>query len=212
MVELFNQYREWIYFGLLFISILFNFFKKGKIKIDGKFLEEFNMKYKTFLGTLTKESKEPVSQSFTPYQDQYVLDPATNELVKLEVQRNVQKYIESFADCALECVMDKFLNVQSVDNDNIIETYNQRRVDLADLGAFMELAEEYREKYEMPLTASVSEIYARIDKESQDLKLQLGEKMKQNLKLEITNNILENMEVDDETQKNSPNNSQSNKE
>lgn len=76
----------------------------------------------------------------------------------------------------------------------------------------MELAEEYREKYEMPLTASVSEIYARIDKESQDLKLQLGEKMKQNLKLEITNNILENMEVDDETQKNSPNNSQSNKE
>lgn len=108
--------------------------------------------------------------------------------------------------------MDKFLNVQSVDNDNIIETYNQRRVDLADLGAFMELAEEYREKYEMPLTASVSEIYARIDKESQDLKLQLGEKMKQNLKLEITNNILENMEVDDETQKNSPNNSQSNKE
>lgn len=127
------------------------------------------MKYET----VDSKRKCPyVGQTFTDYVKDYILNPGTNELEELPKLKNVQAYIQSFLCTCLEASLEKFL--PKIENaEDVTADYTQRLNDLAVLGDYMELAEEYREKLNLPDTASVAEIYAAVDKSAQDLKCKL---------------------------------------
>lgn len=132
--------------------------------------EENEMKYKTF-----DDSRKIKGQPFTPYRDAYVLNTATNELDKLPVPKNVQEYVQSFVECALERAFERFLPRVERDDDSVIADYTQRVEDLAALGEAMDIAEDYRERFNLPDSMSIADIYSRVDKEAHKLKERLSE-------------------------------------
>lgn len=134
------------------------------------FLEEkTEMKYKTF-DTAHQNEK---SQKFSKYVDDYVLDPATNLLEKLPRQKNIQEYINSFVDCALERAFERFMPSKVIEDDSVAD-YTQRLSDLGTMADAMDVAEEYRERFGLPDTLSVKEIYEYVDREAKALKEKLS--------------------------------------
>ena len=173
-MEFFATYQDQIIeivclvFGAV-ISLI-TFFRTGSIsKTVKNFKEVLDVKYKT-----VDTNREIFhSQTFTPYRDNYVLDTATNELEKLPNPENVQESIQSYIDTSLQAALEKYLpNIgkQQIEEDDLIADYTESRNDLAAIGDAMELAEEYRDKFNLPDTMSIADIYQHIGKYSEDLK------------------------------------------
>lgn len=140
--------------------------------------------------------KKPIkkfAQSFKSVVPTYQLDEKTHKLVETGF-RDIQKEIDSYADCALNKMLDKFLNVEDkiseqfnvVDTDEVVETANN--FDLADLGEALEVAEIYREKYGLPLSSTPHEIFAYIKQKEKDVNSKIENLKLKNEKGEIYNN------------------------
>lgn len=128
-------------------------------------------KYKTYDGVVSTPSKK---QEFKETIPDYVLDTSTNELVRLEQDKNVQTRIQSLVESCLERALERFLAQEAPADPEILrEDYSQKVDDLATIGAAMEAAEEYRERFNLPDTASYADIYAAVDKEAQRVKAEL---------------------------------------
>lgn len=127
-----------------------------------------DLKYKTFE---TANVQRPVPQTFSPMKDEYILDPKTGEIEKLPIQKNVQDEIDSYLECALDRILERLLPKDNVtETDDPFEGYSVRVADLSELGSAMELAEDYRERYNLPATYSMAQIYEYVDKEAAKLK------------------------------------------
>lgn len=149
---------------IAFVGFIVTMVRTGSVKKSLNAMQEVNeMAYKNL--------KKSRAQSFTPYEKDYILNPATNELEEKEVPKNVQEYIQSYVDTCLEKALEKFLPSDKVseDNDHIVD-YSETVQDLAVLGDAMELAEDYREKYGLPDTYSAKQIYDFVNQRAQSLK------------------------------------------
>lgn len=124
-------------------------------------------KYKT-LEDAPAASKASV-QSISEEVVDYVLNPDTNRLEELEVKKNLQKDIQSYIDCALERALERF-HVSSEQPDesreSLVEGYSAVNQDLSVLADAMEVAEQYRDEFGLPDTASLSDIYGEVDRQA----------------------------------------------
>lgn len=121
------------------------------------------------------EKQKPAAQSFSEYKKDYVLNSATNELEELPNPVNIQAKIDSYLECALDRVLDRFTPNVVESSDMVREDFQNSVDDLASLGEAMEIAEEWRDRLELPASYSMAQIYAAVDERAQKLKKNLSD-------------------------------------
>lgn len=168
----FDYVLQCLPFVLAFIAFIITFVRTGSVKKSLRdFKEVFEVKYRTFD---TRDKTAPKPTEFSPYVDDYVLNPDTNELEKLPNPKNIQAKIDSYIECALDRSLEKFMPNVVSEIDDVSEQYSRSREDLASVGEAMEIAEEYRDKFGLSDNASIADIYSELDKHSRVLKDKLS--------------------------------------
>lgn len=114
------------------------------------------------------EDVEFLPEEFSQFVDDYIYNPVTNQLTVSPVKKDVQAYIESFADSSLDVALDKFLNVATDDQDEVADV-TRDMTDLAVMAEMYERAEEYREKFGLSDDMSISQIYGFVGDKSAEL-------------------------------------------
>lgn len=156
-----------------FICFIVTLFRTGSIKKSiNKFLEVFELKYDTID---SKRNEEKFAQSFSELVDDYILDPQTGMLEKLPQKKNIQAKIQSYLDCALDRMLEKFLPNVVEERDEVAGNFTRAKEDLAVVGEAMEVAEDYRVQLGMDEKASLSDIYTKLGQLSEELKLKLSD-------------------------------------
>lgn len=154
------------------IGSLFVFIRTRSLSKTLKYLKECEeMRYKT-VDTPTEHKQE-----FSETVPDYVLNPSTNELERLPVDKNVQEMIQSYIECALERALQRYVNIHDAEDQvmPVIE-YERAVSDLADLSQAIETAEQYREEFDLPDSYSISQIYQFVDQRAKELKQQISTK------------------------------------
>lgn len=107
-----------------------------------------------------REKTKAEAQSFNPLVTQYRFNKATEELEELPDKLDIQKFVDSSLNTALESMFDKFLqpDAQSVISDSI----DDHRDTLDRLCDAMDFVEEVKDKYGMSDVASVKDVMSRI--------------------------------------------------
>ena len=123
-----------------------------------------------------KQEKPVYQQTFDYLVTDYEWDGVRECLVEKPVKRDLFEEIQSNKDCALDIILDKFggyppvqdgrVPVQGIVDLDVTERGN----DLLKIASLIDTAEMYREKYNLPLSMSVSEIYAAIEKTAAEVK------------------------------------------
>lgn len=173
---------------LLIISFVFNvvnFFRTGRLNKSSK---------KFIKGTyeeMSRDLKRPVhSQSFTEERDDYVLNTVTNMLEKSLIPVNVQKKIQSYVGTCLENVLNALLHPEDFeDGDNVtlqdsVASRNDMLEDLSYAGEMFDIAEEYRERFNLSPDMSVQDIFKFVQTQADEM----GERLKNQGQQEVENN------------------------
>ena len=117
------------------------------------------------------DNKKPYTQSFSQYIDMYEYDEKKGEVIKLPQKFDQQAYIQSFSDCALDKILDKYSEIMpnvdpislfSVDLATLDDTgVNDCTVDnsLHAYGDYISKAEDIREQYNLPTNLSADDVY-----------------------------------------------------
>ncbi|QXN75065.1 hypothetical protein [Microvirus mar18] len=118
---------------------------------------------------------DPAAQSFTNMRTEYKLDKRTNTLVELPDKTDLQELINSAVSTAFEQQIARLL----VDHEQPIPDTNEQDYedsvdDLMDFAAVLDRAEEYREKLGLPLEMPVTDVFAKVQSYSEDLKKKLS--------------------------------------
>jgi hypothetical protein len=123
------------------------------------------------------------TQSFISKEPEYKL---SKDGLSLEVvgEIDVQEKIQSFSSCALDKILDKFLDVSNYVNPNAtivdeVFDYTDLKSDLADLGDLYDKAEFYKEQFGLPLEFSANEVYSWLNSKSRELGYTIENLLKQ---------------------------------
>lgn len=174
------------FFVGVFIMNIVNFFRTGRLSHGAKkfISDEVN--------TLKKDTSG-YSQTFSEEVPDYVLNAVTNELEESPIPRNVQKYINSYIDTALDRVIERFLpeNVVEAEGDDNVADYTQMYEDLAYAGEVFDIAEGYRDRFNLPPTMSVQDVFNYVEK--------MSEEMAERLKNQTNKSEVEDNETSQET-------------
>lgn len=175
-----------LFFVGVFIMNVVNFFRTGRLSHGAKkfISDEVN--------TLKKDTSG-YSQTFLEEVPDYVLNPVTNELEESPIPKNVQKYIDSYIDTALDRVIERFLpeNVVEAEGEDNVADYTQMYEDLAYAGEVFDIAEDYREKFNLPDTMSVQDVFNYVEK--------MSEEMAERLKNQTNKSEVKDNETSEET-------------
>ena len=95
----------------------------------------------------------------------------------MPVDKDIQAYIDSYIDCALDKILERFLPITPPTDAQFIEL-EQMQTDLAQAGELFDLAEEYRDKFNLDDSLSVSQIFEYVQQESDKLAKDLDERVK----------------------------------
>lgn len=106
-------------------------------------------------------------QSFSRYVDEYIYNERTKLLEKLDTQIDIQEKINSANVGTLQDILDKFTldsndiinNNGVLVNSNVIGDYSRKRADLSELGELIEIAQDYREQYNLPIDMPIEKVY-----------------------------------------------------
>lgn len=171
-MEVFSRLFDWnfdsvlslLFFVSIFVVSVINFFRTGRLSNGAK-------KFITDEVNMLKKDTSGYSQTFSEEVPDYVLNPVTNELEESPIPKNVQKYIESYIDTALDRVIERFLpeNVVEAEGEDNVADYTQMYEDLAYAGEVFDIAEDYRDKFNLPDTMSVQDVFEYVEKMSEDL-------------------------------------------
>lgn len=164
----FTQYGDYIFYAVALVLYFIQLIRTNSTKKAVNNLKDIYMqkKYKTAY------DNNKVSQAFSKTVPDYVLNVETNELERSPVDKDLQDYIQSFADVAIQNAIEKFLP-KVIEDDDKIADYTSKREDLAVIGEAMDRAEYYREKYNLPSSYSVREVYDFVQKQADELKANL---------------------------------------
>lgn len=113
------------------------------------------------------------SQSFSNLEPEYALAKNGREL-EIVGQIDLQQKIQSFENCALNKILDKFLDLDQylgrpnmTPSDQIYEAVNY---DLADLAEIYEKAEDYKQIFGLDWNLSPNQVFDWLGKNSDQLK------------------------------------------
>lgn len=159
-------------FGLLisvivgFLCFLVTLFRTGSVQKAIKNLKEYEemIKYK-----VAEKPQEPKVQEFSKTITDYILDPVTNELEVSPIPKDVDAEIQSFKDVSLESALEKFLPDDVKTSDQIAD-YANMSADLSVLADAIDLAEDYREQYNLSDDMTTEQIFKFVQQQSDDLK------------------------------------------
>lgn len=135
-----------------------------------------------------KQKKPVYQQTFDYLVTDYEWDGIRECLVEKPVKRDLFEEIQSNKDCALDVILDKFGGYPPVQDGKIPITgivdldECERGNDLLKMASLIDTAEMYREKYNLPLSMSVSEIYDAIDKLAVEMKEFYDNSLTENVK------------------------------
>lgn len=171
-----------------FIFGIVNFFRTGRL----------NNSAKNFIKGEVEELKTRPNrvavQTFSEERTDYILNKATNLLEESPLKVNVQKEIQSHVESCLEFVLEALNNpesyVQDGDNVKVVDSVAERNAmneDLAYAGDIFDLAEEYRERFGLSADMSVQDIFAHVQKYSDEMGKRLQEQGK-NTESEVNEN------------------------
>lgn len=123
------------------------------------------------------KQKTPVyQQTFDYLVTDYEWDGVRECLVEKSAKRDLFEEIQSNKECALDVILDKFGGYPPIQDgkvpiDGIVDLdETERGNDLLKMASLIDTAEMYREKYNLPLSMSVSEIYEAIEKTAVEVK------------------------------------------
>lgn len=124
---------------------------------------------------LSKKNGASFSQSFKSVVPTYALDEKNHILVETGF-KDLVKEINSYADCALDKMLDKFLessfefqNQYEIHDDGSVRdlTFNN---DLASLGDVYEQVDLLKEKYGLDVNMSINDVYKFIEMKKAQIK------------------------------------------
>jgi hypothetical protein len=129
-----------------------------------------------FCEVLMKQKTPVYQQTFDYLVTDYEWDGVRECLVEKPVKRDLFEEIQSNKDCALDIILDKFGGYPPVQDgkvpiEGIVDLDAiERGNDLLKMASLIDIAEMYRDKYNLPMSMSVSEIYTAIDKTAAEVK------------------------------------------
>lgn len=134
------------------------------------------------------KQKPVYQQTFDYLVTDYEWDGIRECLVEKPVKRDLFEEIQSNKDCALDVILDKFGGFPPVQDgrvpvQGIVDLDEcERGNDLLKMASLIDTAEMYREKYNLPLSMSVTEVYDAIDKLAVEMKEFYDNSLTENVK------------------------------
>lgn len=121
---------------------------------------------------------DALSQEFSNLKTEYKLNERTNELVELPDKTDLSQQIQSVNVSTLDMLLEKFgvsnfSDVLKSVEPTVKGDYANVSDDLDDIAQAMDIAEEYREKFDLPLEMSIKDIYSHMS----IYQKQLGDKL-----------------------------------
>lgn len=112
------------------------------------------------------------SQKFSKYDKQYMFNDVSKELVELPDSLDIDEYVNSFKECAIDKVLDKFLNIPKygVNYDNLPRDEDGNidmslvQSDLDELQDVSNLVSEIQGTYDLPSNYTIGQIYEYLTK------------------------------------------------
>ena len=175
MVNLsFEQIVKFILGLLVLIAPIVTFIRTGSIKKSLKEIDNI-VKYKNEnLDTST------YTQSFDRMVDDWQFSEEKDAPILIG-KKDIQAYIQSFADTALDKILDKFLTgglqvpvtrVQEEDGINDIDYTREPMLTYAEL---LDKAEEYRERYKLSDELNALDVFKFVEENSKKLQKSVGD-------------------------------------
>lgn len=163
-MENFNNIAYLVALVLSVLNAIITFVRTGTLKKEYK-----NMLYRSPDYKKTDEQK----QSFSNLKTEYVLNERIGELEEKTEKTDLQSLINSSIDTALDRVLQR-LQPQGYDLECDLESQDDSmQDDLMDYAYLLDLAEDYREKFGLSLSASTADIFSRVQEESNSIKQRL---------------------------------------
>lgn len=108
-----------------------------------------------------KPDSKCYSQTFSDLENDYLFDKESKTLVKVG-QINIQEKIQSNEGCALDKILDKFIDFGVVDSGLLNNGVRKPRLDLAQLGEIYSQADYYKSKYGLDETLTPEEVFKSV--------------------------------------------------
>lgn len=116
--------------------------------------------------------KSVLRQKFSKFSPEYVFNEDTEELKATGGKIDDQAIIDSYLDTCFEKVLEKFLpeliEKAQPDSDGVYGDSTQIKQDLADFASMLEVAEEYREKYNLSADLDAIQVFNAVQKLSDE--------------------------------------------
>ena len=179
---------------MLLMSVLF-FIQSVKEHGIRKTLEDFILKYRSENYRIKElEKGESLSaQSISSIVPEYEFSEKENTVVQVG-EKDMQEYIQSFEDCALDRVLDKFLSGQlplpshlTAAPTDVVADYDISSDYILEYGKLIDEANNLREKYKLSDDLDVKSVFEEVEKiclENQKSISDFKDKFKKELKNE----------------------------
>lgn len=179
---------------MLLMSVLF-FIHSVKEHGLRKTLEDFILKYRSENYRLKELEKGESSsaQSISSIVPEYEFSEKENTVVQVG-EKDMQEYIQSFEDCALDRVLDKFLSGQlplpshlGATATDVVADYDISSDYILEYGKLIDEANNLREKYKLSDDLDVKSVFEEVEKiclENQKSISDFKDKFKKELKNE----------------------------
>lgn len=168
-MENFDNIAYLVALVLSVLNAIITFVRTGTLKKEYK-----NMVYRSpdYQESLTDEEKAQQAQTFDNLKTEYRLNRNTGELEVQPDKTDLQSLINSSIHTAFDRVLSRLLPQEDLEGE-IESEYDSVSDDLMDYAAILDKAEDYREQFELPDDMSVSDIFKRVQEESDSLKTRL---------------------------------------
>lgn len=114
-----------------------------------------------------------VGQEFTSKRDKYILNRSTGELEKLPIQEDLQEYVDSFSETALDKIFEKFNGCVPTSDRSAVYGYAEMKGDLSEMANVYDIAEQYRDEFGLGDDMSIEDIYKFVSSQADELKKQI---------------------------------------
>ena len=179
---------------MLLMSVLF-FIQSVKEHGLRKTLEDFILKYRSEKYRIEEleKGKSSSAQSISSIVPEYEFSEKENTVVQVG-EKDMQEYIQSFEDCALDRVLDKFLSGQlplpshlTAAPTDVVADYDISSDYILEYGKLIDEANNLREKYKLSDDLDVKSVFEEVEKiclENQKSISDFKDKFKKELKNE----------------------------
>lgn len=192
MVDFILENLEIIIMLLMFVLFFIQSVKEHGLR---KTLEDFVLKYRSESYRIEEleRGESSSAQSISSIVPEYEFSEKENTVVQVG-EKDMQEYIQSFEDCALDRILDKFLSGQiplpshlTATPTDVVADYDISSDYILEYGKLIDEANNLREKYKLSDDLDVKSVFEEVEKiclENQKSISDFKDKFKKELKNE----------------------------